>query len=99
MLLQGRLFDYQIPGKAYEYAATDRPILTLGGPRGATTARMRYMTSSVTGDMDDPVSIGAALKKLVGLTPARRDITGMSRKERTVEFAQVLESFQLAGIR
>ncbi|MDG1985907.1 MAG: glycosyltransferase [Planctomycetota bacterium] len=99
LLLQGRLFDYQIPGKAYEYAATDRPILTLGGPRGATTARMRYMTSSVTGDMDDPVSIGAALKKLVGLTPARRDITGMSRKERTVEFAQVLESFQLAGIR
>lgn len=99
LLLQGRLFDFQIPGKAYEYAATDRPILTLGGPEGATAARVANMESSVVGDVDDPVSIGAALDRLVELKPARRDITGLSRKERTVEFAAVLEQFLPVGVR
>lgn len=99
LLLQGRLFDYQIPGKAYEYAATDRPILTLGGPEGATAARMASMGASVIGDVDDPVSIGEALARLVTLKPARRDITGLSRKERAAEFVAVLEQFQPAGVR
>ena len=57
------------------------------------------MESSVVGDVDDPVSIGAALDRLVELKPARRDITGLSRKERTVEFAAALEQFQPAGVR
>lgn len=99
LLLQGRLFDYQIPGKAYEYAATDRPILTLGGPRGATAQLMRDMVGSVVGDADDPVSISRALSEIVRLRPARRDITGLSRKERTAELAATLERFKLVGAR
>lgn len=99
LLLQGRLFDYQIPGKAYEYAATDRPILTLGGPRGATTALMRGMEGSVVGDADDPTSIVRALAELVTLSPRPRDVTGLSREERTAELAAALQPFKPVGVR
>lgn len=99
LLLQGRLFNYQIPGKAYEYAATDRPIFTLSGPGGATATLMREVEGSVVGDVDDPTSISAALRRLVELKPMRRDIHGLSRRERTVEFASVLEQFKPVGAR
>ena len=97
MIVQGRLFDFQIPGKAYDYAATDRPIITLGGPNGATAELMTSMESSVVGDCDHPTSIVAALRELIDLKPTRRDITGLSRLERTVELASVLEQFKPAA--
>lgn len=99
MIIQGRLFDFQIPGKAYEYAATDRPIITLGGPRGATAALMAQMESSVVGDCDHPTSIATALRELINLKPTRRDISGTSRQERTAEFATILKQFKPAAAR
>ncbi|MDC3307426.1 glycosyltransferase [bacterium] len=94
MIIQGRLFNYQIPGKAYEYAISDRPILTLGGPDGATVEMMAGMESSVVGDCDDPTVIAAALRALIEQKPTVRDTAGTSRLERTAELASVLEQFK-----
>ncbi len=99
MIIQGALFNYQIPGKAYEYAVTDRPILTLAGPGGATSEMMKGVESSITGDCDDPLSIAAAIRELISLKPARRDTAGSSRRERTAELATVLERFKPAAQR
>ena len=99
LLLQGPLFDLQIPGKAYEYAATDRPILALGGPNGATAALMRETEGTAVGDSDDADSIARALTELTSLAPRRRDSTKLSRKERTAELATALDAFRPAAAR
>lgn len=90
LLVQGDIFYSQIPGKLYEYLASNKPIMALT-KQGTETANLvtkehgAYQVNSV----EDVV---AQIKSLVN-TPKRikRDVDKYERKYRAFELAQLLD--------
>lgn len=66
LVLQGEIFNNQIPGKVYEYLRAKRPILALTHDKGATAELLKEVPHAVLADMKDKGQIKQALLKLSG---------------------------------
>jgi hypothetical protein len=89
VLLQSEVFDHQIPGKAYEYIATRRPILAVTGPQGVTAGLLRQVASTVVVDGGDVAAIAAGLERLIGLPARTEDIGRFARSAGATQLSDV----------
>ncbi|OUR99177.1 hypothetical protein A9Q81_11400 [Gammaproteobacteria bacterium 42_54_T18] len=65
LVLQGEIFNNQIPGKIYEYVRSKRPIIALTHEDGATAKLCQDVPHAHIADMNDPLSIKLALQNLL----------------------------------
>ena len=65
LVLQGKTFNNQIPGKVYEYLATGNPIISLLGKGGATDKLLDSIPNAHVADENDVIEIKTAIKKLL----------------------------------
>lgn len=72
MLLQGPVFNCQIPLKFYEYVATGNPILALTERDGATGMAAREIGNVIIAPMNDVVKISDAVEE--ALMAKRREV-------------------------
>ena len=91
VLLQSALFDLQIPGKAYEYIATRRPIVALTGPGGATAELLRGVDAAVVVDDRDVAGIIAGLEAGLGMAPRGGDLRRYERAAGAQRLAGLLD--------
>lgn len=99
IVIQGRVYNRQIPAKAYEYLRAGRPILALTDPAG-DTARLLGEWAGVYSARENSVGeIQGALGRLLddlaaGNLPVRRrdEVRLLSRESRTEELAAVLDA-------
>ena len=64
LVLQGEMFNNQIPGKVYEYIRAKRLILALTHRSGATAELLGAVPHACTADMEIKIEIKKALKTL-----------------------------------
>lgn len=64
LVLQGEIFNNQIPGKVYEYIRTRKPIIALTHSEGATAKLCRNIPHACIADINDSVQIKQALVTL-----------------------------------
>ncbi len=92
LLLQGEAFNNQIPGKAYEYLRSGKPILALTHQDGATAELLREQGGTYIADMN---SSGEIYQQIAGLTTDKgcigRNIRQFDRESTTKELAGILE--------
>jgi len=91
LLLQGGVFKYQIPGKAYEYIASNKPILTLAGDNSATSELMGSVDASFVAGLKNIAAIKQALVSLVSIDKVERQTLAYGRKHRTKQLAETIE--------
>ena len=96
VLLQHELFDYQVPGKAYEYIASRRPIVAISSPSGATAALMRKVESAIVVGNEKVAEIADALESAISLPARSCDISAYGRQGRGQRLAELLD--QVAGV-
>ena len=98
LLLQGGIFENQIPGKVYEYIRLGKPILALTSPGSATELLLRDLPHALTVDIENPADIGIALDALETLSVGPDfDVSRYSRYERTRELAALLDTMAGQG--
>ena len=98
LLMQGSVFLFQIPGKAYEYIATQKPILALTEPDSATGGLASSVEGCCVAGMNDVDAIVDALKTLVTLPRQNRAIEQYGRKRRSEQLANLLDSVSSARV-
>ena len=98
LLMQGSVFLFQIPGKAYEYIATQKPILALTEPDSATGGLASSVGGCCVAGMNDVDAIVDALKTLVTLPRQNRAIEQYGRKRRSEQLANLLDSVSSARV-
>jgi len=91
LLLQGEVFKYQIPGKAYEYIASHKPILTLAGENSATSELMASVDASFVAPLSDVAALKKALLSLVAVDNVDRNIATYGRRSRAQQLAKTLD--------
>jgi len=92
LLLQGRIFNNQIPGKVYEYLRTGKPILALTENGSATEELLGNVEHAVIANIDDEDDIFKALCSFSSVSIADDfDCAQYSRRHRTRQLAQVLQ--------
>lgn len=98
LLFQGSHFDRQIPAKLYEYLRVGKPIFALAGKSGDTAALLREVDRAAVVAIDDADEIEQGLAQLIdSLVSEKAQIGGRpgverwSRRQRTVELAQLLD--------
>lgn len=100
LIFQGASCNAQVPAKLYEYARCHRPILAFTDPAGATAATLRRLGVCEQANLDDSESIERLMQrffaarranKLQGFLPTS-DVGLLSRRHRSIELANVLES-------
>jgi glycosyltransferase involved in cell wall biosynthesis len=93
LLLQGDIFDRQIPAKAYEYLALGRPIWAVVGNAGATRKLLElYSENVVFSDYRDPENINSSLHDLLCLNPVEIDVSHLSRQVESLKLLPVIDS-------
>lgn len=102
LILQAANCNAQVPAKLYEYLRARRPILALTDPAGDTARIARDAGIEAVVPLDNPGAISALLRRFVstphrGTLPTEAAIAGASRRERTREFALLLERAALAA--
>lgn len=92
LLLQGEMFNKQIPGKAYEYLRTGKPILALTHQEGATSDLLKPHAGVFVSDMTEVDSIKEQLLLLIGNLDREipRSIEQYSRRATAKELSVVL---------
>lgn len=91
LVLQGKIFDNQIPGKVYEYIAANLPILGLVGENGATESLLNKFSHAYTSPETDIEKIKQALVKVASHGMIKKsDITHYSRKKQSLSLAKLL---------
>jgi glycosyltransferase involved in cell wall biosynthesis len=91
LLLQGKVFNNQIPGKVYEYLRTCKPILALAHQEGATAELLNNVKHAVLADIEEKNTIAEAIKKLMMTTVNESfNYHQYSRIERTKQLANLL---------
>lgn len=65
LVLQGSIFNNQIPGKVYEYIATGNPILGLLGKDGASWQLLNDIENAQCAEEDDSKAVEASLRMLI----------------------------------
>jgi glycosyltransferase involved in cell wall biosynthesis len=97
VLIQSALFDLQVPGKAYEYIATRRPIIALTGRDGATAALLREVESAVAVDDRDVEGIVAALSEALAMPTRSGDLGCYDRAVGSAQLVDVLAGSTAPG--
>ena len=96
LLIQGQVFSYQIPGKAYEYIASNKPILCLTNEKSATEKLLRGVEGVLVSGETDVMSIVAALEDcadyLTKQSGLHRDVTQYSRYTKSKQLAKLLDT-------
>lgn len=92
LLLQGEMFNNQIPGKAYEYLRSGKPVLALTHKAGATAELIEDYDGVYIADMQSSNNIKQQLLLLVNSTKSiHRDIECYSRKSTAKSLARLLD--------
>lgn len=93
-LLQGEMFNNQIPGKAYEYLRSGKPILALTDHKGATAELLRTHDAVFVADMCSEAEIAEQLLKLFDAAgkPVQRQIEQYSRNATARQLAGLLDT-------
>lgn len=87
LLIQDQIFNYQVPGKLYDYIQSGKPLLAICPPDSATAQASRVMPNAVQAWQQDELT--TALQRLIteppqpGLNPMQAQ--PFSRRHRTVE--------------
>ena len=91
LIIQGRKFNTQIPGKVFEYIGTGNPILGLVGKNSATSVLLDTIPNAHIAEVDNIDEIKTALKKTI-LDPgaAVADPSQFSRRMRAEAMANEL---------
>ena len=92
ILLQQELFDYQIPGKTYEYIASRRPIVGVVANAGATAALLRRVDSALIVEDMDVATIANAIERAIELPERSGDVSSYSRSAGSHALADLFES-------
>ena len=93
LLLQGDLFDRQIPAKTYEYLALSRPIWAVVGNEGATRKFLElYPENVIFSDYCDPEKIRASVHDLLNLESVEIDVSELSRQVESTKLLSVIEA-------
>lgn len=92
LLIQGSVFHYQIPGKAYEYIASRKPVLALTSEGGASATLFDGVEQSLFADSDDERSIAKALNQLHTLSRRQGDVSQFGRLSRSRALAELLNA-------
>lgn len=90
VLIQGPLFDNQIPGKAYEYIRANKPILAVTPKNGATGELLASAGGCLIALTEDEI-VKALTILLTQHFPERSDIDVHSRLYKTQELACLLD--------
>jgi len=87
LVLQGRIFNNQIPGKVYEYIAAGNPIIGMLGNNGATSKLLDTIPNAHVAEEKDVQGIKAAVTKVLQKPgQAAQDTAQYSRQSRGAEF-------------
>jgi len=90
LIIQGKLFNNQIPGKAYEYIRTAKPILALTGEGGATGELMERISSGYSCSTSE--ALNKILKIIIkGSDSFDSDIRNYSRYSKTEDLKKLLD--------
>lgn len=93
LIIQGPLFNNQIPGKLFEYIRTNKPILALTPNNGATGLLLKDVEMSSMGIHS--IDLEKALLELISLKVKEREgIEKYSRYEKTKQLANILNSME-----
>lgn len=92
LVLQGSVFDNQIPGKVYEYIATGNPIVGLVGKGGASAALLRSLKDAFAADENDVVQIKQAIVNV--LQHRECESTNVERYSRGARSAVLIEKLE-----
>lgn len=103
ILLQGRLFDNQVPAKLFEYLRSSRPVLALVHPGGDTAGLLAELQAGFVLDIDDVEALTRGLARFLARLADHPDgdpawqasaerLAGYSRRAQTAAFAGVLDS-------
>lgn len=91
LVLQGKTFNNQIPGKIYEYIATGNPILGLVGEGGATHKLLEIVSGGLCSPELDIVSIKEKLQTIEKLKPSEKgEIEKFGRATKSQELLTVI---------
>jgi len=86
LLLQGERFDRQIPAKAYEYLALNRPIWAVVGLEGEThTLLKEYPSNIILSNYSDINDIKKGAANLLTQTVRELDVSKLSRQIQTTK--------------
>ena len=98
LLFQGSACNDQIPAKAYEYLAAERPILGLVDPGGDTFRLLREWGVPYLAEMDSPEAIAAMLEHFLAdlasggaHVPGREILARHTRRARAAELAALFD--------
>lgn len=104
LLLQGRIFNMQIPAKIYEYLRAERPIFALADPAGDTARLLNELGEANLANISDKDDIKQQLGKLLPrlrehtLTlPTQTAVRQYSRYALTERFARLLDDVKQRG--
>lgn len=92
LLIQGGVFHYQIPGKAYEYIASRKPVLALTSEGGASATLFAGVEQALFADSDSESAISKALEQLHTLTIREGDVAQYGRLCRSKSLAELLDA-------
>lgn len=105
ILIQGSMFNKQIPAKAYEYLRSGRPILALMDGSGDTAGLLKRWDGIYPAHPESVAQISEALFNLLDYIALRRvpirpknEVLSMSRLHRTSELASVLNGITCAAM-
>lgn len=90
LLLQGELFTNQIPGKLYEYLATNKPVVCICPAGSATHTEINEINQCYQANSE--IQIRRVLIDVISNKHVvERDIAKFSRKEGAIQLASLLE--------
>lgn len=95
LILQGSIFNGQIPAKVFEYFRAQKPILALTDSKGDTARILREGGISKVADMTSKDEISSLILDFVNnntdqITPSKTSYTKFSRRNQTAELAKIL---------
>ena len=100
LIMQASNCNDQIPAKLYEYLRAGRPSLALTDPAGDTANVLRQAGINAISPLNNVELISAALLKILhhpqdGTLPTQLAVEESSRRNRTKQFASLLDQLQL----
>ncbi|MGA8147380.1 MAG: glycosyltransferase [Gallionellaceae bacterium] len=103
LIVQASNCNDQIPAKLYEYLRAGRPILALTDPVGDTANLLRQAGIDTIAPLNRADLISGALLKILsnprdGTLPTREAVEACSRRNRTRQFAAMLDELQHARL-
>lgn len=95
LLLQGELFNNQVPSKLYDYIRARKPVVANTPSNSATADIISTLDNAFSGN--DIETLKAAIVNVIGLNAAKDhsskvDITRFSRHTKTIELASLLDT-------